>query len=168
MVVSKVFDDFAFDCPADDVRLQEICSAARPFCDKSERFMPTSIVLKEPVVKGMRRVDLSNLKLKRQAALLCKKRNLKFPSQKMLQTSLQYAKYIGKKMVSLLCFTQMKLNRTPGSLAISVDIAASIDTEHSMSIAIESLKKMLYKRRNPCVLFTQVANTANSFWQVKP
>ena len=55
-------------------------------------------------------------------------------------------------------------------MAISVDVAASIDEEHSMTIAVDSLKKMLLKRRNPCVLFAQVADTdsARSFWQVKP
>ena len=61
------------------------------------------------------------------------------------------------------------LNKTPGSIAISIDIAASTDTTHSISVAIESLKKMMRKRRNSCVLFAQVANTesARRFWQGK-
>ena len=54
-------------------------------------------------------------------------------------------------------------------LLISIDIAASTDKTHTMSVAIESLKKMIRKRRNSCVLFAQVANTesARRFWQGK-
>lgn len=52
----------------------------------------------------------------------------------------------------------MNLNKTPGSVAISVDIAASTDKHHSMSIAIDSLKKIMRKRRNKCVLFAQVSH----------
>jgi len=63
----------------------------------------------------------------------------------------------------------MKLNKTPGSVAISVDITASSDKEHSMSIGLDSIKKMLRKRRNTCVIFAQVARTlsAQKFWEGK-
>jgi|EP00966_Prymnesium_polylepis_P030534 hypothetical protein len=63
----------------------------------------------------------------------------------------------------------MNLNKTPGSIAVSIDIAASSDPKHSMTLAIDSLKKMMCKRRNTCVLFAQVANTdsAHLFWNGK-
>jgi hypothetical protein len=58
---------------------------------------------------------------------------------------------------------------TPGSVAISINIAPSADTSHSMTVAIDSLIKMMRKRRNACVLFAQVENTgsARRFWQGK-
>lgn len=169
-IARDAFDAFADACPLDDVRLQEICSAARPFRETSERLMPTSLVTKAHVVKGMQLIDMNCPKVRRQAVALCNSQELTFPPKRMLKTGVHYAKYRGKTMISLLSITQMKLNRTPGSLAISVDIAASIDEEHSMSMAIGSLQNMLSKRRNPCVLFAQVANTesARRFWQVKP
>ena len=50
----------------------------------------------------------------------------------------------------------------PGSIAISVDITASTDKHHSMTLAIDSIKKIMRhnnmrKRRNNCVIFAQVA-----------
>ena len=169
-IVRDTFDAFAGDCPEEDVRLQEICSAARPFREASERLMPTSLVTKAPVVQGMQQIDMQSPKVTREAAALCKGLKLKFPTKRMLKTGLHYATYRDNAMISLLSITQMQLNRMPGSLAISVDIAASVDKQHSMSIAIGSLQKMLSKRRNPCVLFAQVADTepARRFWQVKP
>ena len=61
------------------------------------------------------------------------------------------------------------MNNTPGSVAISIDIAASIDKTHAMTLAIDSLKKMMRKRRRLCVLFTQCAktNVAREFWSGK-
>ena len=63
----------------------------------------------------------------------------------------------------------MNLNKMPGSVAISIDLAASTDRRHSMSTALTSIKKMMRKRRNPCVLFTQCAQTesARAFWAGK-
>ena len=63
----------------------------------------------------------------------------------------------------------MKMNNMPGSIAVSIDIAASIDANHSMTYALDSIKKLLRKRRNPCVLLTQVAqtNVARAFWAGK-
>ena len=57
----------------------------------------------------------------------------------------------------------------PGSIAVSIDIAASTDPEHSMTVAIGSLKKMMRKRRNKCVLSAQVVETqsARAFWSDK-
>lgn len=91
------------------------------------------------------------------------------PKEFVRHHSFHYGKYNQKKLVSILSLSVVNLNHTPGSIAISIDIAASKDTNHSMSLAIESLKKMMRKRRNPCVLFAQVANTesARRFWQGK-
>ena len=64
----------------------------------------------------------------------------------------------------------MKLNNMPGSIAVSVDIAASTDKKHSITLALDSIKKVLRKRRNPCALFAQVAQmdvARTFFWSGK-
>ena len=50
------------------------------------------------------------------------------------------------ELVTLLSIKVLKLNKTPGSTLVSVDIAASIDPHHSMSIAFASIVKTLRKR----------------------
>ena len=101
--------------------------------------------------------------------LLCKKKSIIAPSGFIRKSSFHYGKYIDKKLVSVISLSAMNLNNTPGSLAISIDIAASSDPGHSMTKAIDSLKKTMRKRRNMCVLFAQVANTdmARMFWEGK-
>ena len=61
------------------------------------------------------------------------------------------------------------LNKTPGSICVNIELAASLDKNHSMSRAISSISKTLRRRKNKCVLFTQVADTkiAFKFWKGK-
>lgn len=70
------------------------------------------------------------------------------------------------KLTALLSLSVFNLNKTPGSVAVSIDLAASSCKEHSMTIALDSVKSALRKRRNRCVLFAQVARTesARTFW----
>ena len=105
----------------------------------------------------------------RKVTALCKKMTLQPPKKFIKEHSFHYGKYRQNKLVSFISLSVMNLNNTPGSIAISIDIAASTDKTHTMSVAIESIKKMIRKRRNSCVLFAQVANTesARRFWQGK-
>ena len=130
--------------------------------------MPTSWAKTAPVLAGMQRIDLKHAATMRKVRLLCKKKHIAPPSNFVLK-SFHYGKYIKKKLVSVLSLSVMNLNKTPGSVAICIDIAASSDPDHSMTIALDSLKKMMRKRRNTCVLFAQVANTesARKFWEGK-
>jgi len=80
-----------------------------------------------------------------------------------------YGKFKKQELISILSLCVVNMNNMPGSIAISIDIAASNDKKHSMTVAIDSLKKMMRKRRNKCVLFAQVAQTesARTFWHGK-
>ena len=80
-----------------------------------------------------------------------------------------YSKFKKQELISILSLCVVNMNNMPGSIAISIDIAASNDKKHSMTVAIDSLKKMMRKRRNKCVLFAQVAQTesARTFWHGK-
>ena len=95
-----------------------------------------------------------------------KKIRLGRPSAFVRNNSFHCGKYENGKLTFLLSLSVMNLNKTPGSIAISIDLAASTDTRHSMSLALTSIKKMMRKRRNMCVLFTQCAQTepACAFW----
>ena len=86
-----------------------------------------------------------------------------------MENSSHYGKVANGELTTLLSLSSVNLNRTPGSVAVSVDLAVSCCKEHSMSIAIQDLQRILRKRRNKCVLFTQVAKTkvAREFWSGK-
>lgn len=102
----------------------------------------------------------------RKAAALCKQRHLRPPSGFVKNHSYHYGKYENKKLISILSLSVMKLNNTPGSIAVSIDMIAASDEKHSMTVAIDSIKKLMRERRNPCALFAQVAQTpvARAFW----
>jgi hypothetical protein len=61
------------------------------------------------------------------------------------------------------------LRHHSGSACVNIELAASLDKNHSMSRAISSISKTLRRRKNKCVLFTQVADTkiAFKFWKGK-
>ena len=160
---------FKAACPAENVRFDNMCANIEHFLHSSQTLMPTSWVKTAPKVKGMVRINLNNGTTMREVTMLCKKMALEPPKKFVKHHSFHYGKYKQKKLVSIISLSTMNLNNIPGSIAISIDIAASKDTEHSISVAIESLKKMMRKRRNSCVLFAQVANTesARRFWQGK-
>ena len=86
-----------------------------------------------------------------------------------MANSFHYGKYDGAELVSYLSLCVVSLNRTPGAMGISVDIAVSSCVNHSMTIAIDSLKALLRRRRNKSYLFAQVAKTpsARKFWAGK-
>ena len=71
--------------------------------------------------------------------------------------------------MSYLCLSSYNLNNMPGSIRVNIELAASLDKNHSMSRTISSISKTLRRRKNKCVLFTQVADTkiAFKFWKGK-
>lgn len=166
---AKILRNFAETHDPADERGVIISSAIKGFEYSSENLIPCGWSSTQLPVTGMVPIDLSNSKTMRDAAALCKMKKIYPPSSFVKTHSHHYGKYCGTKLISLLSMSVMKMNRMPGSVAISIDIAASRDKEHSMSIAIDSIKKILRKRRNPCALFAQVAQTppARNFWSGK-
>ena len=163
-------DNFKLTCPdKENIRLTTITSNITNFQGDSQMLMPTSWVKTPPVLEGMQSLDLTNLKTSARVSKLCKQKRLKPPSAFIKTNSFHYGKYDNNKLVSVISLSAMNLNKMPGSVAISIDLAASTDTRHSMSTALTSIKKMMRKRRNPCVLFTQCAQTesARAFWAGK-
>jgi hypothetical protein len=117
----------------------------------------------------MQPINLLDTKIMRKVRALCILRKLKPPAGFVKSQSYHYGKYEKGKLTSVLSLSVMKLNNMPGSIAVSIDLAASTDKNHSMTSAIDSVKKIMRKRRNPCVLFAQVAQTdiARDFWAGK-
>ena len=150
-------------------RLKSMSSNITHFRISSQALMPTSWVKTSPTLEGMQRIDLANNTTMRKVAALCRHQSLNPPSGFVREHSFHYGKYNNKKLVSFLSLCVTNMNNAPGSIAISIDIAASNDKKHSMTLAIDSLKKMMRKRRNKCVLFAQVAQTASArtFWAGK-
>ena len=147
-------------------RLQSMSDAVKAFEDNSHALAPTGWSKTRFSIDGMKPLNLQERKTMREVKALCVAVALAPPSGFVKSHSYHYGKYDKKQLVSILSLSVMKMNKMPGSICVGVDIAASIDTNHSMSIALESVKKMLRKRRNPCVLFAQVAQTdvARAFW----
>lgn len=131
--------------------------------------MPTGWSKTRVSVAGMQPLNLLDPKTARKVNTLCKQTKLEPPTGFVKMHSYHYGKYKNNQLISFLSLSVMNMNNTPGSIAVSIDIASSIDKKHSMSIALESIKKMLRKRRNPCALFAQVAQTdvARAFWAGK-
>ena len=136
---------FKAACPAENVRFDNMCISIEHFLHSSQTLMPTSWVKTAPKVKGMVRINLNNGTTMREVTMLCKKMALLPPKKFVKHHSFHYGKYKQKKLVSIISLSVMNLNNTPGSIAISIDIAASTDMNHSMTIAINSLKKMMRK-----------------------
>ena len=63
----------------------------------------------------------------RKVAKLCKMKQLKPPGGFVKKHSYHYGKYENNKLVSILSISVMKMNNMPGSIAVSIDIAASVD-----------------------------------------
>ena len=131
--------------------------------------MPTGWSNTRLSVTGMQPLDLLKPKTMCKVTALCKLKKLMPPSGFVKSHSYHYGKYENEKLISVLSLSVMKMNNMPGSIAVSIDIAASSDKHHSMTVAIDSIKKLLRKRRNPCALFAQVAqtDTARAFWSGK-
>ena len=53
----------------------------------------------------------------------------------------------GRARVLLLSLRIANMNNMPGSVVVSIDIAASTETNHVMTIGIDLIKKTLRKRR---------------------
>ena len=161
-----MLDDFISYCPQDNARLQQIVGKIGSFRETSEHLVPTSWHKTPLEVAGLTRMDLKCRKTMKQVKTLCKKMLIKPPSGFIREHCFHYGRYDAQTLVSFLSISVVNLNRTPGSIAVSVDVAVSTCTNHTMSKAIGSIKRTLSKRRNACVLFAQVARTesAQTFW----
>ena len=168
-VANATIESFKLTSADGSDRMNTIISNCSQFQGTSETVMPTSWIKTAPTVHGMQRLDMKNARVSREVSSLCKERSIQPPSATVKKHSFHYGKYANRRLVSVLSLCIMNLNRTPGSIAISIDIAAAIDEEHSMSTALNSIKKMMRRRRNTCVLFTQCAQTdpARAFWAGK-
>ena len=102
-------------------------------------------------------IDINESTIKAKIDALCQNKEVKLaPPSGLCKMQTHYGKYDGDKLVSLLSLKTLKLNKTPGSILVSIDVAASIDTHHSMSIAFASIAKQLRKSKHTCVILAQV------------
>lgn len=155
-LVAKAINNFTAACPENDERLTQIVSNIGHFKEASNAWIPSSWNKTRLAIDGMQAIDLKNVTTMRKVTALCKTQKLKPPSGFVKTNSFHYGKYCKKKLISVLSISVMNLNKVPGAIAVSVDLAASVDTNHSMTIAIDSVKKNMRRRRNKCVLFAQV------------
>ena len=163
--------EFIAAAPVNDERLHAMSLAVAPFVKSSERMLPTSWSKTPVPMTGMELLDAKSSKMMTKFRKLCAHQRIKFTRE--LEKSpfrFHYGKFdANKKLVTGITLCIAKLNRTPGSIMVSVDIAVSICSSHSMSVAIESLQKTLAQRKQFCVLTAQVAQTesARAFWSGK-
>ena len=110
----------------------------------------------------MQVIDLDEPATAAAVASLCKKVELTPPTGNC-KKQMHHGKYNNGELVSLLSIKVFKLNETPGSTLVSIDIAASVDPQHSMSTAFASIVKTLRKRKHKCVISAQVDTRALPF-----
>lgn len=150
-------------------RLSRMAANAVPYRHTSQSLQPSGWSNTPLVVYGMVRIDLECEKTMIDVVALCKAAKLAPPHGFIRANAFHYGRYVDGQLVTMLSLSVMKLNNAPGAIAVSIDLAASIDPHHSMSIAIDAVKKIMRTRRSQCVLFAQVLNRkkARVFWQGK-
>lgn len=112
----------------DSTRIATMSLSVAPFQHTSETLMPTSWSRTRFKIKGLTKLDLEDKKIMRKVTSLCKKQKLLPPKGFIKAHSFHYGKYEGSKLVSFLSVCIANLNKMPGSIAVSIDIAASVDT----------------------------------------
>ena len=129
---------------------------------------PTSRIITPIAVEGVVPLQIDARTIKK-ITTLCLKTKIKPPSKFMRDKCHHYGLFVSGSLISYLCLSSYNLNKMPGSACVNIELAASLDKNHSMSRAISSISKTLRRRKNKCVLFTQVADTkiALKFWKGK-
>ena len=123
---------------AADDRIKSMSTLVKTFEHNSQVYMPSGWQSTPLSVAGMNLLNLSEPKTMRQVKAICKKKEILPPSGFVRSHSFHYGKYERFKLVSLLSISVMKMNNVPGSITVSIDIAASTDKNHSMTIALDS------------------------------
>jgi hypothetical protein len=149
--------------------LIKIASDIAPFRLESQSCMPTRWVKTPLKIEGMQLITLTDKKTLSKVKELCESKKIKPPTGFIKSNSVFYGRYRNSKLVTVIALCVANLNKTPGSIVVSVDLVVSTDDEHSATIAIDSIKKNLRKRKHKCVLYAQVApnESARSFWNGK-
>ena len=153
---------------AKEKRFKDIKLCMEAFSATLFTLTPTSRITAPFAVEGFvpLQIDAGTIK---KITTLCHKTKLKPPSKFTRDKCQHYGLFVSGSLMSYLCLSVYNLNKTPGSICVNVELAASVDKNHSMSRAISSISKILRRRKNKCVLFTQVADTklALKFWKGK-
>jgi hypothetical protein len=138
------------------------------FSDTLATWTPTSRITSSFAVEGFVPLQL-DAGMTKKITTLCHKTKLKPPSKFMRDKCHHYGFFVSGSLMSYLCLSSYNINKMPGSACVNIELAASLDKNHSMSRAISSISKTLRRRKNKCVLFTQVADTkiAFKFWKGK-
>jgi hypothetical protein len=165
---SEFILSFAKHKYAKEKRFKDIKACMQAFANTLSTFTPTSRVMTPFVVDGLASIELDAATVNK-ITTLCRKKKLEPPSKFMLDNCHHYGLFVSGSLISYLCLSSYNLNKTPGSTCVNIELAASLDKNHSMSRAISSISKTLRRRKNKCVLFTQVADTkiAFKFWKGK-
>jgi hypothetical protein len=151
-------------------RYAKMVTNVKHFMHTSQALVPTSWLKKALPVKGMVLLDPANALVREQFRVLASAAQVQIASpftRFAKSVSKFYGKYEADRLVSAIVLTVAKLNNVPGSLAVCVDYAVSIDKHHAMSQAVKSIKEHLHKGKTPCAVFAQVAvnsESAFSFW----
>lgn len=145
------------------VRIRQLAMHVGQFQHESEWMMPTSRSKTMPRMRGVSLITSRNTHTMQAVNKLCKDSGIAPLSRFLKSSCFMYGKYINDEIVTLLCLSVLNLKR-PGSIVVSIEMAVSIDKEHSMSIALNSLKRMLSKRKQKCMIHTQAVQQASVFW----
>ena len=150
-------------------RILQIQKNVQAYMPIDPTFVPTSKMQCAITPSPLTRIDASDRSVKKQLNLLCTVQRLVPPSKQLREQALWFGKFDKERLVTLLGYRMYRLNSSPDSILISIDVAASIDDSHSMSDAITSLLANLRRRRRLCILHTQSADTdvARKFWAGK-
>ena len=123
-------------------RVQSIKECMSMYVSELQTLDPTSVVESGLSIDGFVRLEETTPALYKKVRALCVAKEIKPPTKSTWNTYQNYVHLSDKgEVLSYLCLRIYNMNRTPGSICVSVEIAVSIDDKHAMSKAIDSVIK---------------------------
>ena len=150
-------------------RLATLSEKINPYADECEKYMPTAWAKKPLVIPKMTLLDMTDAKTAKECKKLCRASNLFEPCAFIMENAHHYGYYENGELTFYMVLSIACMNNIPISIMVSVDILASKTKTHMPTRAIESINKILRKRRLTCILFAQVVTKKETrkWWKGK-
>ena len=132
---SESINSFAKHKYANDKRFKNIKLCMQAFSARLFTLTPTSRITSSFAIDGFVLLQI-DAGMTKKITTLCQQTKLKPPSKFMRDKCHHYGFFVSGSLMSYLCLSSYNLNKMPGSTCVNIELAASLDKNHSMSRAI--------------------------------
>lgn len=158
---SDAFNNFR-DAAGSKGRRATMAAKVAPYVDDMEKYMPTAWCKIPLPLPHLTVLDITDAHVRKECRALCTACKLYMPCEFLLEIGHHYGYYEDGKLTFYMCISIAVLKRMPVSIGVSVDSIASTSDTHIATRSIDAIKKILRKRRLPCILFAQVVTDKKS------